>query len=58
MVKKHEEKKALKSFSRVGEVKASSSKSLRVSKGAIVGIKMWGKIDYLTHYRGWTLVSV
>lgn len=57
MAMKHEEEKALKSFSRVGEVKASS-KSLRVSKGAIIGIKMWGKIDYLTHYRGWTLVSV
>ena len=31
------------------------AKSLQVSKGAIIGIKTWGKIDFLTHYCGWTL---
>lgn len=56
MAKRHDESKDLQSFTRVGRV-SSERKTLHVSKGAIVGIKMWGKIDYLTHYRGWTLVS-
>lgn len=56
MANRHDEGKALRSFSRIGRVN-SERKTLHVSKGAVVGIKMWGKIDYLTHYRGWTLVS-
>lgn len=56
MANRHDEDKVLKSFSRIGRVN-SERKTLHVSNGAVVGIKMWGKIDYLTHYRGWTLVS-
>ena len=56
MANRHDEDKVLKSFSRIGRVN-SERKTLHVSNCAVVGIKMWGKIDYLTHYRGWTLVS-
>lgn len=52
---KHDENKCLKSFSRIGKVNPSD-KTLRVSKNATIGIHMWGKIDFLTKYRGWFLV--
>ena len=54
MAKRHCEDKAVKSVARVCKVDAMA-KTLQVSKGAIVGIKTWGKIDFLTHYCGWTL---
>ena len=56
MAKRYEEAKVAKSLDRVGRVNATT-KTLRVSKGANIGIKTWGKIDYLTHYCGWTLTS-
>ena len=55
MAKKHDENKDLKSFSRVGKINYYD-KTLRASKKAIIGIRMWGKIDYLTHYCGWTFM--
>ena len=45
---------AVKSIARVCKVNVPA-KSLQMPKRAIVGIKMWGKIDFLTHYCGWTL---
>ena len=54
MAKKHDESGALKSFARVGKIDAHS-KTLTLPKGASVGIKTWGKIDFLTNYCGWTL---
>ena len=54
MAKRHEEEKAIKSVVRVCKANAKA-KSLQRSKGAIIGIKTWGKIDFLTHYCGWTL---
>lgn len=52
---KHDESKDLRSFSRVGKV-SIGDKTLRLSKYANVGIKTWGKIDFLTHYCGWMLI--
>lgn len=55
MAKKHDENKDLKSFSRVGKIDYSD-KILRASKSAIIGIRLRGKIDFLTHYCGWTFI--
>ena len=52
---KHDENRDLRSFSRIGKV-SPGDKTLRASKSATIGIHMWGKIDYLTHYCGWHLV--
>lgn len=55
MAKRHDESKCLRSFSRIGKV-GYGDKTLKCSKEAIIGIHMWGKIDFLTHYCGWTLI--
>uniref|UniRef100_A0AAU8MH29 Uncharacterized protein n=1 Tax=Geladintestivirus 5 TaxID=3233137 RepID=A0AAU8MH29_9CAUD len=55
MAKKHDENKDLRSVSRICKVN-SFDKTLRVSKNAIIGIHMWGRIDFLTHYCGWTFI--
>lgn len=52
---KHDENKDLKSFSRIGKV-SLGDKTLRASKNATIGIRMLGKIDFLTHYCGWHLI--
>ena len=52
---KHDENKDLRSFSRIGKVNISD-KTLQAPKSATIGIKLWGKIDYLTHYCGWFFV--
>ena len=58
MSKKHEEDKDVKILARVGRVRVDEKKKmLRMSKGAVVGIRTWGRIDFLTNYCGWTLVS-
>lgn len=54
-MKRHDENKDLKSFSRVGKINYSD-KTLRASKNAIIGIRIWGKIDFLTHYCGWIFI--
>lgn len=51
-MKRHDENKDLRSFSRIGKVNYGD-KTLQASRSATIGIHMWGKIDYLTHYRGW-----
>jgi len=56
MAKRHDESGALKSFARVGKIDAAR-KTLTLPKGATVGIKTWGKVDFLTHYCGWSLVA-
>ena len=55
MAKKHDENKDLKSFSRVGKINYSD-KTLRASKSTIIGIRLWGRIDFLTHYCGWHFI--
>jgi hypothetical protein len=55
MAKRHDENKDLRSFGRIGSVNVVS-KTLRASKAVTIGIRMWGKIDYLTHYCGYHFV--
>ena len=52
---KHDENKDLRSFSRIGKVDYSD-KTLQCAKSAIIGIRLWGKIDFLTKYCGWHFV--
>ena len=52
---KHDENKDLRSFSRIGKVDYSD-KTLQCAKSAIIGIHMWGKIDFLTKYCGWHFI--
>lgn len=52
---KHDENKCLRSFSRIGKVDYSS-RTLKASKSATIGIHLWGKIDFLTKYCGWHFV--
>ena len=49
---KHDENKDLKSFARIGKV-SIGNKTLKASKSATIGIRLWGRIDFLTHYCGW-----
>ena len=55
MAKKHDENKDLSCFSRVGKINYSD-KTLRASKNTNIGIRMCGRIDFLTHYCGWTFI--
>lgn len=54
-MKKHDESKDLRSFSRIGRVDYHD-KTLQCSKNATIGIHLWGKIDYLTKYCGWHFI--
>ena len=54
-MKKHDENRDLRSFSRIGKVDYSS-KTLQCAKSAVIGIHLWGKIDFLTKYCGWHFV--
>ena len=51
-MKKHDENKDLKLFTYAGRVNYAD-KTLRAAKGAVIGIRMWGRIDFLTKYCGW-----
>lgn len=52
---KHDESKDLNSLKRVCRVDFVN-KTLSASKSTVIGIKRWGKIDYLTHYCGWVFL--
>mgnify|MGYP003516164382 FL=1 len=49
---KYDENKVLRSVSKVARIEGNHI--IRKSN-AIVGIHMWGKLDYLTNYRGYTV---
>lgn len=55
MTKKHDENKDLRCFSRIGKVDYSN-RTLRVPKSTNLGIRILGRIDYLTHYCGWHFI--
>ena len=55
MAKRHDENKCLRSFKRIGRVDMYD-KTLQASKNAVIGIHLWGKIDYLTKYCGWRFI--
>ena len=55
MAKRHDENKCLRSFKRIGRVDMYD-KTLQATKNAVIGIHLWGKIDYLTKYCGWHFI--
>jgi len=55
MSKKHDENRDLRLIGKIGKVNPSD-KTINVSRGTVIGIHMWAKLDYLTHYCGYTLV--
>ena len=57
MKKTHVENNDVQSLARNGRVGVNADKKmLRASKNAVIGIKTWGKIDYLVNHRGWSMV--
>ena len=47
MAKKHDEKKDLKCVSKVAEINGNH---IIIPTNAVIGIHMWGRIDFLVHY--------
>ena len=52
MAKKHDEKKDLKCVSKVAEINGNH---IIVPTNTVIGIHMWGRIDFLVHYCGYVL---
>lgn len=52
MAKKHDEKKDLKCVSKVVEINGNH---IIVPTNTVIGIHMWGRIDFLVHYCGYIL---
>lgn len=55
MSKNHDENKDLKLVSRIAKIDYSN-KSIQAPKSSVIGIRTWGRIDYLTHYCGWVFI--
>lgn len=55
MAKRHDENKDLISVSRIGRINYGD-KTIKINKSSIVGIRLLGKLDYLTKYCSWHLV--
>lgn len=52
MAKKHDERKDLKCVSKVAEINGNH---IIVPTNAVIGIHMWGRIDFLVNYCGYIL---
>lgn len=52
MAKKHDERKDLKCVSCIVKIKGNH---IIVRTNTVIGIHMWGKIDFLVHYCGYIL---
>lgn len=55
MGKLHDENKDIRLVSRIAKIEYYN-KTIQAPKSAIIGNKTWGRIDYLTHYCGWTFI--
>lgn len=55
MSKLHDENKDLRLVSRIAKIDYSN-KTIQAPKSAIIGNKIWGRIDFLTHYCGWYFI--
>lgn len=53
MAKKHDEKKDLKYVSRVAEINGNH---IIIPTNSVIGIRTWGRIDFLLHYCGYVLI--
>ena len=51
-MKKHDEKKDLKCVSKVAEINGNH---IIIPTNALIGIHMWGRIDFLVNYCGYVL---
>lgn len=51
-MKKHEENKDLRLVSKVCKVSVGDH-TIRANRNATIGIRTWGRIDFLTRHRGW-----
>ena len=49
---KYDENKVLRSVARVASINGNH---IILKADAVVGIHMWGKLDYLTNHRGYTV---
>lgn len=52
MSKKHDERKDLKCVSTVAEINGNH---IIIPTNIVIGIHMWGRIDFLVHYCGYIL---
>lgn len=52
MAKKHDEKKDLKCVSRVAEINGNH---IFIPVNSVIGIRTWGRIDFLVHYCGYVI---
>ena len=55
MAKNHDEAKDIRLVSRIARIDYSN-KTIQSPKSAIIGNKTLGRIDFLTHYCGWTFI--
>ena len=55
MSKNHDENKDLRLVSRITKIDYSN-KTLQAPKSAIIGIRTWGRIDFLCNYCGWSFI--
>ena len=55
MNKKHDENKDIRLVSRIAKLDYIN-KTIQAPKSAIIGNTTWGRIDFLTHYCGWTFI--
>lgn len=51
-MKKHDEKKDLKCVSKVAEINGNR---IIIPTNTVIGIHMWGRIDFLVHYCGYVI---
>lgn len=52
MSKKHDERKDLKCVSRIVKI---NSNCISIPINAVIGIRTWGRIDFLVHYCGYVI---
>lgn len=52
MAKKHDERKDLKCVSRVAEINGNH---IIIPTNSVIGIRTWGRIDFLVHYCAYVL---
>lgn len=52
----HDESTDLRLLSKIAKINYGS-KTISIPRSQVIGNKRWGRIDFLTHYRGWHLVQ-
>lgn len=57
-MKKYDENKVLRTLSKASNIKVKHDKHVCLLKNTVVGIHMWGKLDFLSHYCGYVVTWV